>query len=729
VEYISASSVSESDRGGEAELTVWDRLKRCFNTDEQGVLYHQYPIIEKGGARFDSKPDFVLLHKEMGLVILECKGYTIDQIERIEGDTWYLNTTQRTATPLEQARDQGYHLTSFFQREQELRSEAGNCSVSMTPVVVLPNIKQTEWDSRGFDGPAAPRVITGDELGSKTLRDRLSSLPSLGSLSQTEYRTARDVLSCGQAISGPPGSPPEDPHTRSEYYEKVTTRIRGLDKKQERIGLQIPDGPQQIRGIAGSGKTVLVAMKAARMLSDPPDWNPDNPDNPRIALTFSTKSLYSHITSLIDRFYQQFSGQTLSESEKTIDIIHGWGGRKTGDGIYYRIVNTIDDVPYRTYTQADNKFQDFEDAQEAVAAEVLESDSIPELWDAILVDEAQDFGPHFLNMCREALTEKNRLIWAYDEAQDLGSLEAPSPKNVFGTDEDGNPRLDLSGQYKGGPQKTYIMRKAYRAPRALLMTAHALGMGLMRDDSPIQTITRQDGWENLGYEVEGDFRKIGSEAVLARPAENSPHPLQGEVPPEELLTHRSFAAKSGEIEWVAKQINKDIHTENLDPEEVLVIPLSGKKRQGNHSREYVRDNLETELNEYGITLNTVWERDSKEFDRPGEVTLSRINRAKGNEAASVYVLGVDSIMEEDWRASELRRRNELFVALTRSRAWCAMTGPNPNAAMHAEIESVLEEVQQTEPQLSFEVPNSKDLTHELEKDTEELENAKLDDFM
>lgn len=603
----------------------------------------------------------------------------------------------------------------------------------MTPVVVLPNIKRAEWETQGFEGPSAPRVITEDELGPKTLRGRLDSLPSLDSLSETEYRAARNVLSCGQAISGPPGTPSENPQTRAEYYEQITTGIRGLDKKQEKIGLQIPPGPQQVRGIAGSGKTVLVVMKAARMLTHPTDWNPKDPENPRIALTFSTKSLYGHITSLVDRFYQQFSGQPLDRADTEIDIIHGWGGRRTGDGMYYRIVNAIDSVRYRTYTQADEKFQDFDDAQEAVAAEVLETNDIPEFWDAILVDEAQDFGPHFLNMCREALTDENRLIWAYDEAQDLGSLEAPSPKNIFGTNEDGSARLDLSGQYKGGPQKTYIMRKAYRAPRSLLMTAHALGMGLMRDGGPVQTITRQDGWENLGYDIEGDFRKIGSDAILTRPAENSPHPLQGELPPEDLLTHRSFASKSDEIEWVADRIYTDINTENLSPEDILVIPLSGKQRQGRSGREYIHENLATKLDDYGIALNTVWDRESngesKEFEKPGEVTLSRINRAKGNEAASVYVLGVDSTTKEEWRGSELRRRNELFVALTRSRAWCSITGPNPDAGIHDEIESVLEEVQRSEPRISFEVPNSKDLSNELEKDTEDLENARLDDFL
>lgn len=347
----------------------------------------------------------------------------------------------------------------------------------------------------------------------------------------------------------------------------------------------------------------------------------------------------------------------------------------------------------------------------------------------ILVDEAQDFGPEFLNMCREALTSQNRLIWAYDEAQDLGSLEAPSPKNIFGTDENGEPLLNLSGTYKNGPQKTHIMRKSYRAPRSVLMTAHALGMGLKRDDGPVQTITRQDGWENLGYQINGDFRKIGSKAVLTRPSENSPHPLQGTLNPETLLTHRSFASKADELDWIAEQIRTDIFEEGLEPEQVLVIPLSRQRRQGERNHDHVWEALSTNPEDSGIDVNAVWDADTTVFSQSGEVTLSGINRAKGNEAAAVYVTGVEAATEETWRAEELHRRNELFVGLTRSRAWCSITGVTPTAPIHSEIEAVLAEIQQPEPQISFEVSDSRELENELETDTEELESTVLDDFL
>jgi len=732
MKFISASSVSESDPGAEAELEAWDSLRRVFDSSEDGILYHQYPIIEKGGERFDSKPDFVLLHRRHGLAILECKGYTIDQIDRIEGDTWYLQgISQRTATPLEQARQQGYHLRSYFQRERELQDDRGRSVVSMTPIVLLPNVERSEWEERGFGGPSEPRIITGDEMGEVALREHLDNYLPEDSLDSDQYRAARGVLSCGQAISGEPGKPTPNPQSRGEYYERITKGIRELDTQQQRIGLQIPPGPQQIRGIAGSGKTILLAKKAARMLSEPNEWTAadTDPEDVRIAFSFNSKSLYQSLTKQIERFYRHFTDEPLSEATATLDIIHAWGGRRTGDGIYYILARQIPDVSFHTFRQAGDAFPDSEDRMEAVASEVRETGNIPQIWDAILIDEAQDFGPEFFNMCLEATTSQNRLIWAYDEAQDLSSLTAPSPKNIFGTDDSGDPILDLSGQYRGGPQKTYVMRKSYRAPRSILMLAHAVGMGLKRKDGPLQAITRQSGWENLGYEIDADFRKIGSEAILRRPGKNSPHPIQNELQPSDLITHRSFASNSDELEYVAEQVRADVEKEGLKPEQVLVIPLSRSRRNGDSNRDYISEKLAEQLERHDITINAVWEENDKNFLNQGEVTLAGINRAKGNEAGSVYVLGVDAVSEEIWRDNEVHRRNELFVALTRSRGWISATGATPSSSIHTEFDSVIQDIDSTEPHISFEVPDSRDLSNELETDTEDLERTSLDEFV
>ncbi|MGB7440828.1 MAG: pentapeptide repeat-containing protein, partial [Coleofasciculaceae cyanobacterium] len=55
----------------------------------------------------------------------------------------------------------------------------------------------------------------------------------------------------------------------------------------------------------------------------------------------------------------------------------------------------------------------------------------------------------------------------------------------------------------------------------------------------------------------------------------------------------------------------------------------------------------------------------------GGVTVSRIHRAKGNEAEMVYVLGLDQVAKDE---SNLQLRNQLFVALTRAKGWLKLSG-------------------------------------------------------
>lgn len=73
---------------------------------------------------------------------------------------------------------------------------------------------------------------------------------------------------------------------------------------------------------------VLIAMKAARMLSEPSSWTDANPEDVSIDLTFSIKSLYETLTNLVERFFGQFNGTSLEEADATLDTLHGWGGRK-----------------------------------------------------------------------------------------------------------------------------------------------------------------------------------------------------------------------------------------------------------------------------------------------------------------------------------------------------------------------------------------------------------------
>lgn len=67
----------------------------------------------------------------------------------------------------------------------------------------------------------------------------------------------------------------------------------------EKAALEIVDGPQRIRGLAGSGKTIVLALKAAYLHSQFPEWD--------IVVTYYTRALWQQYRDLITKFVFEFS--------------------------------------------------------------------------------------------------------------------------------------------------------------------------------------------------------------------------------------------------------------------------------------------------------------------------------------------------------------------------------------------------------------------------------------
>jgi len=218
--------VSSESEINEAEEEFWESLRSAMGPQDNGVAYQRYPIIDNT-ADYDREADFVLLLKDLGIVVIECKGYQIDHIDRIEGSRWELSgISQDAASPYTQARDQGFRLMSHFTKEPTLMDDRGNCKISLNFLVTLPNITREEWEQRGFDDiPSSPEVILGDELTPQKLREKLHSQPG-ESLREHEYDDALSVLRGSQPISGNRTSI-DDPETKGEVLEAAE---RGLEK-------------------------------------------------------------------------------------------------------------------------------------------------------------------------------------------------------------------------------------------------------------------------------------------------------------------------------------------------------------------------------------------------------------------------------------------------------------------------------------------------------------------
>lgn len=104
---------------------------------------------------------------------------------------------------------------------------------------------------------------------------------------------------------------PIEVSSRKDVLDKIERRLYELDTQQEQLGKQIPPGPQRIRGIAGSGKTVILAQRAAHLHLKHPEWD--------IAFIFFTRSLYEQIRREVDRWLQRFSNGRVTLDEPNDD--------------------------------------------------------------------------------------------------------------------------------------------------------------------------------------------------------------------------------------------------------------------------------------------------------------------------------------------------------------------------------------------------------------------------
>jgi len=690
---------SEPFDANNAQRRIWSALRDAL-ADDEGVCYYRYPVFSADRSR--REPDILILHRQWGLFVIECKGCHIENVSRIEGSVWIMeNWHSPEETPYPQAEDQMFMVLNKFRNESCLRS--GRRDLIQGHVFIgLPFITKVNWKQKGLDvSPASPNtIIFADDLEPEALRARLQSIPpeeKQESLTNEQWLSARSVLQGVPVLRHAPRPQPNNLSSKAAFLREAELQIKTIDREQENVAVPTPAGPQRIRGLAGSGKTVVLSMKAACMHAKHPEWD--------IAYTFYTRGLYGMIKSLITRFYRYWTSEDPNWDK--LKVVHGWGAKDT-PGLYSLITRAMQ-RPYRTYTEAKNYFsyRQYNELLGTCCKEILESNQdIPELFDAILIDEAQDFHFAFDNLCYAVLREPKRLIWAYDDVQSLESLAVPTTIDIFGTKSDGTPVVSLEGVYADGVEKELILKKCYRTPRPVLVAAHIFGMGLLRPRGAVQFIFAPGAWEDIGYEILAGKFEPGEEVTIRRPEVNSPHALEKLVGYNGLMSWKAFNSRQDELNWIAEQIRANIEDDELKPEEIAVISLDWKSMPDDF------DALKRRLLAMDIKSARTGSRGDMPtgaFAQPNHVTLSSIFHAKGNEAPVVYVMGFEQVDSNPKLI--VQERNMAFTAMTRTRGWCILTGVGKRAELlFQEIEEILSDPNA----ITFKVPDPKAIQRNLD---------------
>lgn len=619
------------------------------NPDLEGKLYIGYPILYAGGENVII--DAVWISKAKGIVVFDLiEGVAIDDREAV--------------------RDQLYNKV-----DSELRSYSGltkrrGLLVPLEVVTYAPAVS----NFKGLN-------LTANQEGLKEVIE--NEIEDWGEFDEDIYRKAISVIQSVIQIKAPTDRGyVSEVNSKGGLVKRLEETIANLDNQQETAIIEYHDGLQRIRGLAGSGKTIVLALKAAYLHALNPNWN--------IIVTFNTRSLKKQFHELIELFCIQKMGQ--KPDLNRIRVIHAWGGSRS-TGVYYEYCVEYG-VEYNDVRDAKGLIgRSNKSAFDAACQKALDdskSQKGKDLYDAILVDEAQDLSESFLNLCYKMLTPEKRLIYAYDELQKLHEGSSlGNPKDIFKSDK----RFS-----------DIILQKCYRNPRPVLVTAHALGFGIYRENGLVQFFDKPQLWKELGYlERTGKALEGGNDIALYRAEEATHKFLEQEIPIDDIISFNVCSHKQEQAERVAEDIKKNLDEDELLHRDIIVInplAITTKKEVA-----LVR----VELDELGIKSHIAGEVDKDEFFRQESIAFTGINRAKGNEVPMVYVINAQDCYSPPFMMTRgLReRRNTLFTALTRSKAWVKVYGVGSDMER---LQKEFNRVKETDFELRFTYPFPEQIT-------------------
>lgn len=365
----------------DTERTVTEALVKQL--PDEAVVIHGQRFFGQDG---DWEADLAVLYPDCGFAAVEIKGGKV----WLENGEWKQRTHdgERIIEPVEQARSASY----LFQRYLNKRPEWTHGRIRKAHFVILPGV---EWGPE-LESPALPRAIAivGSELSDAAgriydvfngyLHDEPNARPSVEAVN-----LAADLIG---------GRPPTGHGVRAlrseldEHVERMTAdQARILDAARDNSRIEVLGGP-------GTGKTWLALEQARRLAQQ----------GKKVALLCYSRGLATWI---------QREVTTWPENQRA----HVWAGTFHSLGVRWGAqVRDGDDQHF------------WEDELPIVMLELANGLPLQDRFDALIVDEAQDFADTWWPPLLASLKDQNESgLYIFGDAA----------QSVFG--REGRPKVSL----------------------------------------------------------------------------------------------------------------------------------------------------------------------------------------------------------------------------------------------------------------------------------------------
>lgn len=215
-------------------------------------------------------PDFVIIGPDLGLLVLEVKDWRLDSIVDVTADGAVIRRAEgdiRFPNPVRQVREYVLKTVDAL-KSRLLLFDGEHLRFSWGYGVVFPLLNRKDVNTPSLFGPSLEEtlgsglVLTGDDLTAKSLLPRLRNLlPQRAArhdpLTPDQVDEMRGVL---------------NPEIRVGWGSTDEEIFRVMNREQERLARTLGEGHRLLRGVAGSGKTVVLIGRARYLRERYPEW-------------------------------------------------------------------------------------------------------------------------------------------------------------------------------------------------------------------------------------------------------------------------------------------------------------------------------------------------------------------------------------------------------------------------------------------------------------------------
>ena len=558
------------------------------------------------------RPDFVIIGPDLGLIVLEVKDYTRSTLYQLNHDEWIITPSngsqKKIKSPFLQARENMFKLTDVLKKDQNLIQHEGKYATTLKfpygSGVIFTRLTQNDCIRHGLyqvidpcfslmrdeinpdDPQFSEEVLIEKILNMFTVPYRLKQPLTGEEIDSIRYHLFPEVRISAEFKKVTP------------YQDQLLLslhNIRAMDLHQENLAKQLGDQNRLIRGVAGSGKTLILASRAKLLSKQHPEW----------------KILILCYNISLARFIEQMVQQMMLEPDDLFDF----------DPLVKRKGHLIEVRNFHAWLQNDLHIS--ERRISATLEKLRKREIILPSYDAILIDEGQDFEPEWLELASEVLNpETKSLLLVEDRAQSIYKRKRSYVQDT-GLDFRGRSKI-LNINYRNTSQIVSFAWSFYQSNSSL------------KD----KVVTK---------ELDGEI--IAPQSTLRR----GPEPA--------IIKCEHFFK---EADLVARQIKK-LHDEKKVPYSEMLILYRVQKFSTMH---YV-DALQRALDYYGIkhfwiTENSETKRTFSKDDNC--VKISTIESSKGLDFQAVFIVNVDNMpfkYEEDVE----REVSLLYIGMTRAKEY------------------------------------------------------------